>query len=441
MHKGSNFSRYINIKYGFLATFLAISRNFVNFASGIFKQTFRVMKTKNLLTAVVALLMAGAAQAQTNTWTTYSFVEAQGGLQLTSTNAPMDKLMTPTAALSFGHYFSPVVGARLHINAWQAKSGFAATEQYYKWKYVTPDVDLMVNLSNMFCCGSDHFLNVILLGGVGLNYAWDNDELKALNMPADAIPLAWDKNRLSHNLRAGLRLETNQAKRLGLSLEVNANSLNDRFNSKTNNADDWMFTAMVGLSYRFGHKKAAPKYITKTIEVVDTFWVDEPTTIKVMEKQPKTKTEMKKMKMNEAIFFKLRESDANAASGIDEAIKKVADLMKTSDDAQFTVTGYADKGTGSAKKNKKYAQKRADDVAKKLVEQYGLDAGRLKTDSKGDAVQPFEENDKNRCVIITGEGTFRITTTEMVDVEVEKQSTKKVMKTNPRKVQIQEEIK
>jgi hypothetical protein len=29
----------------------------------------------------------------------------------------------------------------------------------------------------------------------------------------------------------------------------------------------------------------------------------------------------------------------------------------------------------------------------------------------------------------------------MVDVEVEKQSTKKVMKTNPRKVQIQEEIK
>ena len=55
------------------------------------------MKTKNLLTAAVALLMAGAAQAQTNTWTSYSFVEAQGGVQLTSTNAPMDKLITPTS--------------------------------------------------------------------------------------------------------------------------------------------------------------------------------------------------------------------------------------------------------------------------------------------------------------------------------------------------------
>ena len=115
--------------------------------------------------------------------------------------------------------------------------------------------------------------------------------------------------------------------------------------------------------------------------------------------------------------------------------------MKCSDDAMFTVTGYADKGTGTAKQNKKYAKQRADDVAKKLVEQYGLDAKRLKTDSKGDTVQPFEENDKNRCVIVTGEGTFRITTTEMVEVEVEKQSTKKVQKTKTREVQIQEEIK
>ena len=399
------------------------------------------MKTKNLLTAAVALLMAGAAQAQTNTWNSYSFIEAQGGVQLTSTNAPMDKLITPTAALSFGHYFTPVVGARLHVNAWQSKSGLSSTDQYYKWKYVTPDLDLLVNLTNLFGKGSDHALNVILLGGVGLNYAWDNDELKDLNLPANTMPLAWDKNRLGHNLRAGLRLETNQAKPFGVSLEVNANSLDDRFNSKTNDADDWMFTAMLGLNFRFGHKKAAPRYVTKTIEVIDTFEVDEPITIKVKEKQPKTKTETKHMKMNEAIFFKIRESDANAASGIDEAIKKVAELMKCSDDAMFTVTGYADKGTGSAKMNKKYAKQRADDVAKKLVEQYGLDAKRLKTDSKGDTVQPFEENDKNRCVIVTGEGTFRITTTEMVEVEVEKQSTKKVQKTKTREVQIQEEIK
>lgn len=392
------------------------------------------MKTKKLLTAALALLVVGTAQAQTKEWKSYSYVEAQGGVQLTATDAKMDKLITPTAALSFGHYFTPVVGARLHVNAWEAKSGI--NEQYYKWKYITPDLDLMLNLTNMFSKKTNHALNVILLGGVGLNYAWDNDELKCLNLPATATPLAWDDNRLSHNLRAGLRLETNQAKPVGVSLEVNANSLSDRFNSKTNDADDWQFTAMLGLNVRFGYKKAEPKFITKLITVVDTVEVDEPTTIIVKEKRPVEK--MEKKKIEEAIFFKIRESNASAASGIDKAIKDVADLMKTSNDAAFTVTGYADKGTGTSRLNKVYAQKRATDVADKLIKEYGIDASRIKTDSKGDTVQPFAENDKNRCVIITGEGTFKVTTYEEVDVE--KQTTKKVKKPVSREVEVKEQI-
>ena len=392
------------------------------------------MNTKKLFfAAAVSMLMAGAVQAQEGV-KSFSFVEAQGGVQLTSTDAKMDKLITPTAALSFGHYFTPVVGARLHVNAWESKSGY--NDQFYKWKYVTPDLDLLLNLSNIFSKKQVHALNVILLGGVGLNYAWDNDDLKGLNLPANATPLAWDKNRLSHNLRAGLRVETNQAKRLGLSLEVNANSLSDRFNSKTNNSDDWMFTAMLGLSFRFNQKSAAPKYITKMVEIVDTIEVDEPYVTKEIVKRPKEV--MEKKNMNEAIFFKIAQSDADKAAGVDEAIKKVADLMKTSDDAVFTVTGYADKGTGTPKINAKYAKLRAEDVTKKLVDEHGIDASRIKTDSKGDTVQPFEENDKNRCVIITGEGTFKVTVYE--DAEVEKKETRKVKKVNIRQVETKEPV-
>ena len=392
------------------------------------------MNTKKMFfAAALSMLMAGAVQAQEGV-KSFSFVEAQGGVQLTSTDAKMDKLITPTAALSFGHYFTPVVGARLHVNAWESKSGY--NDQFYKWKYVTPDLDLLLNLSNIFSKKQVHALNVILLGGVGLNYAWDNDDLKGLNLPANATPLAWDKNRLSHNLRAGLRLETNQAKRLGLSLEVNANSLNDRFNSKTNNSDDWMFTAMLGLSFRFNQKSAAPKYITKMVEIVDTIEVDEPYVTKEIVKRPKEVKEKKNM--NEAIFFKIAQSDADKAAGVDEAIKKVADLMKTSDDAVFTVTGYADKGTGTPKINAKYAKLRAEDVTKKLVDEHGIDASRIKTDSKGDTVQPFEENDKNRCVIITGEGTFKVTVYE--DAEVEKKETRKVKKVRVRQEEVKERV-
>ena len=97
------------------------------------------MKYKNLLlTATMALFAVSTVTAQEDTrdqLKSYSYVEAQGGVQLTSTDSDLTKLITPTVAVSFGHYFTPVVGARLHVNAWQAKSGFSDLDQFYKWKY------------------------------------------------------------------------------------------------------------------------------------------------------------------------------------------------------------------------------------------------------------------------------------------------------------------
>ncbi len=367
------------------------------------------MKTKRMLTTMaLSVLVAGAVSAQKEGMLrSYSYVEAQGGVQMTASNAPMDKLITPTAALSFGHYFTPAVGARLHVNAWQSKAGIINGE-YYKWNYVTPDLDLMLNLSNIICPGKTHPLNVILLGGVGLNYAWDNDELKALNADPREVPLMWDKNRLSHNLRAGLRLETNPAKPLGLSLEVNANSLDDRFNSKTNDSDDWMFTAMLGVSFRFGHKYCQCKKAPEPAPVVKPEPKPEPKPVVVEKKtepKPVVKTEKKAVvkqeavKLHKEVFYQIRENtDEQPAT----AIKEVADFMKNHKDAKITVVGYADKGTGNAQLNKMYAQKRAQQFKDDLVKKYGCDAARISIDSKGDTVQPFAENDKNRCVIVDG---------------------------------------
>lgn len=379
------------------------------------------MKNKRfIMMAASVLLMGGAVTAQAQEWKSFSYVEAQGGLQLTSTNAPMDKLFTPTAALSFGHYFTPVVGARLHVNAWQAKSGFVGLDQYYKWKYVTPDLDLMINLSNLLGSNQNRALNLILLGGVGLNYAWDNDELAALNVAPQRVPLKWDDDRLSHNLRAGLRLETNQSKPLGLSLEVNANSLDDRFNSKTNDADDWQFTAMVGVSYRFGYK--GKKHIPVTREIEESVWEDVPVKQLVKEKRPIVKTQP--VKLHKEVFYAIRISDNVDPSVIQ---REVAEFMKKNPDSKVMVVGYADKGTGNARLNKMYAQKRAETFKKDLVEKHGCNADNIIIDSKGDTVQPFpEDNDKNRCVIIDAEGQEQVTDYE--EVEVEKTVMQKVEK-------------
>ena len=301
------------------------------------------MNKRLLSLATAALMMATAAQAQTDDWKSYTYVEAQGGLQVTATQMNFGKLITPTAAFSVGHYFTPVVGARLHVNGWKAKSGIKNPDQYYKWNYITPDLDLMLNLSNLFNKNYDRLLNVILLGGVGLNYAWDNDELKALNLPAYKAPLAWDKNRLSHNLRAGLRLETNMQKPLGLSLEVNANSLDDRFNSKTNDQDDWMFTAMLGLSYRFGHKAAkkdfTPAVVTMKKEVpapaTATAVMEEvPVVKKVMERRPVVSKE--KVNLHKEVFYAIRLSDNDNHTA---TLKEVAQFMKDNPDSDSAKYG------------------------------------------------------------------------------------------------------
>ena len=385
-----------------------------------------IMK-KTLCVAALSLLMSGVVMAQDGNKKqgkirSWNFVEAQAGLDWTTTNAKIDKLLMPMGALSFGRYFTPVVGARLHASGLQAKSRFETLDQNYKWNFVTTDADLLINLSNLFSKNYERPLNLIFVGGLGLNYAWDNDELKDLRLSPAMTPLAWDDNRLSHNLRAGLRLETNVAKPLGLSLEVAANSLDDRFNSKTNDQDDWMISALVGVSYRFGLTREKPRKVVRQIE--EEVWEEVPDTILVKDKRPIVKEEQKKIE--EVIFFEICQSDANAAQGTEKAIKDVADLMKTSEDATFTLTGYADKGTGNPTINKMYAQKRADNVNNKLIKEYGLDPSRLKSDSKGDTVQPFEENDKNRCVIITGEGTFKVTNYE--EYETKKVTTKKVKK-------------
>ena len=197
-------------------------------------------------------------------------------------------------------------------------------------------------------------------------------------------------------------------KALGLSLEVAANSLDDRFNSKTNDQDDWQFTAMLGLNFRFGHKAhkaAAP--VVRTREVQDTIWVDVPVEVVDYEEVPVEGTAI--AKLDEVVFYNIRVSNNEDPSVI---LKRVADFMNEVKDAQISVVGYADKGTGNARLNQMYAQRRAETFKKDLVEKYGCDAARITTDSKGDTVQPFDENDKNRCVIVKGEGTRKVTRTE-----------------------------
>lgn len=355
---------------------------------------------------MAAALMFGCGQAalaqDTATEKNYKsyphmFFGLHGGGQFTLSDYKVSKLITPMYGVSFGGYFTPVVGTRLHVSGYQNKGGVEAINETYDYKYVTSDLDLMLNLTNLFSKRDDNIFNVVLFGGIGLNYAWDNDDLLALNSAGKTnFSQAWDKDLLSHNARVGMLFDLNLAKHFGLNLEVAANSLSDKYNSQIKSRDDWQFTASLGLIFKFGFKdkKVQPAPVVEEVWETrkDTVWYDDITYKDVPVQE----------KLESQIYYKITMAEPQPQAKINE----IVEFIKNHKNCKITVTSYADKGTGNPKINMKYSEERTKNVVDALVKA-GVDKNIITAESKGDTVQPFAENDKNRVsiTVVTGEGT------------------------------------
>ncbi len=361
----------------------------------------RIFATLALAACIVAPASAGEEDLDYKPFP-YMFVGLQGGVQTTLTNYDNSKLFTPTASVSFGAWFTPIIGARLHVNGIWNKGGIEdedlGLDEKYDYKYVTTDIDLMLNLVTLFGKKNYYPVNLYLIGGIGLNVAWDNDDALAINNSTTLMPFAWEDTKLSHNARVGLQLDWNVCKHMSINLEVDANSLKDRYNSKTCCKDDWSLTAQLGLAFKFGYKKKPapePVVVPEVWETrIDTIWYDD-----VQYKDVERDREIKK-----EIFFAIRESEVGSS---DAQIAAVAEFLKGVKDAEITVTSYADAGTGTPKLNMKYSEQRAQKTVQALVDN-GVDRNIIKSvEWKGDTVQPYpDDNDKNRLSVITGHGVY-----------------------------------
>lgn len=105
------------------------------------------------------------------------------------------------------------------------------------------------------------------------------------------------------------------------------------------------------------------------------------------------------MPTESVVFFTIGEATLTdyAKATLDSSVSL---LMTT--DAAIVVTGYADKETGSAKRNEQLSKERAENVANYLMG-LGVPASRISTNWVGDTVQAFTKPDTpivNRCVII-----------------------------------------
>lgn len=387
------------------------------------------MNLKNLFMTSMLFLGALAAQAQEQPQgtTRYDFqphwylqLQPVGG-QYTLGEVDFSDLASYNVQGALGYQFNPVVGLRLAVNAWQSKAGIEldnasfAIDNYketWKWTYVAPSFDVMFNLSNLACGFNPH--RVFTLGaffGAGVNIAFSNDEAqdaeKRLQAYLSNNPFrAWDRTQNMRYLwdgskvclfgQAGLTGDIRLSDAVSLNLEVNANLLSDKYNSKKAGNADWYFNALAGLKINLG------KTYTKTFVPGP-----EPQVIYV-EKEPEpvvapvvAPAEPKIEPIRRDVFFTINSSVISSIEA--QKVRDIGTYMLKYPKSKVVLTGYADVGTGNNQINDRLAAQRADAVVTALKTQYGISADRISYDSKGSRVQPFPENDMNRVTICIAE--------------------------------------
>ena len=339
----------------------------------------------------------------------HAFLNLQGGAQYTLGEAKFDKLLSPNVQFGVGYQFSPVFALRLQANGWQSKGGYSGVDEMgnlvgvttsYKYNYVAPGLDLMFNLSNLFCgWNPNRVFNVTAFLGGGANVAWKNDEALAIAKTTH-MRYIWDGTKVRPFGRGGVELAFRLGDAVCFLIEGNANILSDKYNSKKADNPDWYFNALAGFRINLGktYKKTEPT--PEPAPVVEEHVAPAPAPAPAPEvKEEVVETKVEPFRRD--VFFlinsaKIRATEANK-------IKEMVDYLNANPNAKVSVTGYADAGTGNNRINDRLGRLRAQIVVKTLKEKYNIAADRIISDSKGARVQPFAQNNKNRVTICIAE--------------------------------------
>ena len=211
-----------------------------------------------ILASAALVASLSVANAQKKDFNPYWFMQLQGGAAHTIGETSFSDLISPSAAVSFGYQFSPVFGARLNVNGWQAKGAVNGPTTVYKFNYVEGAADLMIDVASIFAGYKfDRTLNPYIFGGVGVNYAFNNDDAVKVKDQFRSGYL-WEDNKISPAFRTGAGLNIRLTDVIALNLEGNCSFLDDHFNSKKGSKADFQIKAVAGLTFSFGKAKPAP---------------------------------------------------------------------------------------------------------------------------------------------------------------------------------------
>lgn len=389
------------------------------------------MNSKRILlffaAAVLPVLMSAQQSKKDETveFRPHWSLQLQGGAAYTLGETSFGDLVSPAVFVNVDYKFIPALGLRLGIGGWQGKGCQVTTEELYAFKFAQLNADLMLDLTSLFG-GFNHkrVCTAYILGGVGGVYGFKNDEAAGIVPELDYL---WDKKFFVPG-RLGAGLDFRLGEKVSLGVEANANALSDHFNSKRADNADWQFNLLAGLSVRFGkNNRPAAAYLAASsaaeaaaakaaLEAAEREKAEQLAAQKRAEEEAAARAAAEREAAARALAEKAKEHARAAAEHSDNVyfligsskiregeaakVQQIAQWLKDNPDFTVAVVGYADKETGNAATNLKLSENRAENVKALLVNE-GVDADRIVVDWKGDTVQPFFEQERNRVVICT----------------------------------------
>ena len=379
------------------------------------------MKIKKTLLAGLLMMGFASASAQDKVVATedvfnpHWYVQVQPlGMQYTLGEGSTSDLLSYNLQVAAGYNFKKLLGARFAINAFQIKAGrdWENAQDNWKLNYVAPSLDVTLNLSNvLFGYSADRLFTLSAFAGVGVNIAFSNDEASEVSnfLKTQHYSHTSDQNMRylwtgtkarvlgQFGLMGDFRINDNWS----VGVELQANTLNDKYNSKKAGNSDWYFNGLVGVKYAFGKtSKKQPvvlPYMPTAAPATDaTEKVVEKIVEKVVEKKVYVETTIAEIRRD--INFN-RAGNTKISANEMVKVKDIAEFMNQYPTAKVTLVGYADKATGNAKINAVLAEKRVKAVAEALMKKFNIDESRISIDHKGDTVQPFTGAAANRVTI------------------------------------------
>lgn len=379
-------------------------------------------------------LFEGNKRVITNTFWRNWFIQAGAGAHMFFSDhdrqISIGHRISPSLQIAVGKWFTPGIGVRLAYSGlnvrgatqtWGEPDKYGAHStgedvnkqepwvnghlQYSKFSYLNLHLDVMFNLCQMIGgYKADRLYSCIPYAGIGWARVWEE-------------PRA---NEIAVNL--GISNAFRVHKNWDINLDLNTMICDDRFSGEDGNRHfDAILGITAGVTYKFGNTPGWEIPVKTNTTVYDNAAVNSlraererldaererlqaenmrlaAENEQLRHKEPKIDRVADLIASGNVIFFKIDTWEITDKSRAN--LSFLANAIKNTKGV-YSVTGYADKGTGSAEHNLQLSQKRAEAAYKCLTEEFGVPTDRLQIDYKGGVDKIFYDDPRcSRCVIV-----------------------------------------